>query len=145
MRLLIAALWLLAGSAVAGLFDQPVSASDGRLLALTAALQQPLIRASYEQSRQLRLLKQPLQSSGTLLVVPGQAVILRQLLASMRQAKLGDDMMGSSATDNFREMADARTADSIAAMRQFGIADMVERQFRGATAGGPSGLGGGVQ
>ena len=60
-----------------------------------------------------------------------EAVILRQLLASMRQAKLGDDMMGSSATDNFREMADARTADSIAAMRQFGIADMVERQFRG--------------
>ncbi|WP_428631807.1 rod-binding protein [Sphingopyxis sp.] len=68
-----------------------------------------------------------------------EAVILRQLLASMRQAKLGEDMMGSSATDNFREMADARTADSIAAMRQFGIADMVERQFRGrlgSAAGG---------
>lgn len=68
-----------------------------------------------------------------------EAVILRQLMASMRQAKLGDDMLGSSATDNFREMADARTADSIAAMRQFGIADMVERQFRGrlsSTAGG---------
>ena len=60
-----------------------------------------------------------------------EAVILRQLMSSMRQAKLGDDMLGSSATDNFREMADARTADSIAAMRQFGIADMVERQFRG--------------
>ena len=39
-----------------------------------------------------------------------EAVILRQLLASMRQAKLGDDMMGSSATDNFREMADAINA-----------------------------------
>lgn len=60
-----------------------------------------------------------------------EAVILRQLMSSMRQAKLGDDIFGSSATDNFREMADARTADSIAAMRQFGIADMVERQFRG--------------
>lgn len=59
-----------------------------------------------------------------------EAVILRQLLASMRQAKLGDDIFGSSATDNFREMADAKTADSMAAMRQFGIADMVERQFR---------------
>ncbi|MDZ3831851.1 MAG: rod-binding protein [Sphingopyxis sp.] len=66
-----------------------------------------------------------------------EAVILRQLMASMRQAKLGDDIFGSSATDNFREMADAKTADSLAAMRQFGIADMVERQFRG--------LGGGVQ
>ena len=58
-----------------------------------------------------------------------EAVILRQLLASMRQAKLGDDIFGSSATDNFREMADARTADSLAAMRRFGIADMVEQQF----------------
>ena len=73
-----------------------------------------------------------------------EAVILRQMMASMRQAKLGEDVFGSSATDNFREMADARTADSIAAMRQFGIADMVERQFRGL-GGGPTSLGGGVQ
>lgn len=73
-----------------------------------------------------------------------EAVILRQLMASMRQAKLGDDIFGSSATDNFREMADAKTADSMAALRQFGIADMVERQFRGL-GGGPTALGGGVQ
>ena len=65
-----------------------------------------------------------------------EAVILRQLLSSMRQAKLGDDIFGSSATDNFREMADAKTADSIASMRQFGIADMVEAQFRARAAGG---------
>ena len=65
-----------------------------------------------------------------------EAVILRQLMASMRQAKLGDDCFGSSATDNFREMADSKTADSIAAMRQFGIADMVEAQFRARAAGG---------
>jgi len=68
-------------------------------------------------------------------------VILRQLMASMRQAKLGEDIFGSSATDNFREMADAKTADSIAAMRQFGIADMVERQFRSQLGAG----GGGIQ
>ena len=75
-----------------------------------------------------------------------EAVILRQLMASMRQAKLADDIFGSSATDNFREMADARTADSLAAMRQFGIADMVERQFRGQLGGIPAGRrGGGVQ
>lgn len=65
-----------------------------------------------------------------------EAVILRQLMASMRQAKLGDDIFGSSATSNFREMADSKTADSIAAMRQFGIADMVETQFRARAAGG---------
>ena len=53
----------------------------------------------------------------------------------MRQAKLGDDIFGSSATDNFREMADAKTADSIASMRQFGIADMVEAQFRARVGG----------
>ena len=74
-----------------------------------------------------------------------EAVILRQLMASMRQAKLGEDVFGSSATDNFREMADAKTADSIATMRQFGIADMVERQFKGMTGSGPSSLGGGTQ
>ena len=71
-----------------------------------------------------------------------EAVILRQLMASMRQAKLGDDIFGSNATDTFRDMADARTADSIAAMRQFGIADLVERQFRAAPSGNS---GGGVQ
>jgi flagellar protein FlgJ len=74
-----------------------------------------------------------------------EAVILRQLMASMRQAKLGDDIFGSSATDNFREMADARTADSIASMRQFGIASMVEGQFRArVAASGVAGSGGGV-
>lgn len=59
-----------------------------------------------------------------------EAVMLRQMMASMRKAKLGDDIMGSSATDNFREMADARVADSMAALRQFGIADLVEKQLK---------------
>ena len=58
-----------------------------------------------------------------------EAVILRQMMASMRKAKLGDEMFGSSSTDNFREMADARLADNMAGMRQFGIADLVERQL----------------
>lgn len=58
-----------------------------------------------------------------------EAVILRQMLASMRKAKLGEDIMGSGATDNFREMADARLADSLAGLRQFGIADLVEKQL----------------
>jgi peptidoglycan hydrolase FlgJ len=60
-----------------------------------------------------------------------EAVILRQMMASMRKARLGDEMFGSSATDNFREMADARLADTVAGMRQFGIADLVERQLAG--------------
>lgn len=64
-----------------------------------------------------------------------EAIILRQLLGSMRKAKLSEDIFGSSATDNFREMADARTADAMSNMRQFGIADMVERQLRGYGGG----------
>lgn len=60
-----------------------------------------------------------------------EAIILRQMLATMRQARLADDPFGSGATDNFRELADARLADSIAARRQFGIADMVEQQLSG--------------
>lgn len=58
-----------------------------------------------------------------------EAVFLRQMIASMRQAKLADDPLDSSATDNFREMADARSADSIAALGRFGIAQMIERQL----------------
>ncbi|MFN3620152.1 rod-binding protein [Sphingorhabdus sp.] len=60
-----------------------------------------------------------------------EAVMLRQMMASMRKAKLGEDIFGSSATDNFREMADARVADSMAALRLFGIADLVEKQLGG--------------
>jgi peptidoglycan hydrolase FlgJ len=58
-----------------------------------------------------------------------EAVILRQLIGSMRQAKLADEMFGSNATSQFRELADARTAESIATMRQFGIAALVEKQL----------------
>ena len=58
-----------------------------------------------------------------------EAVILRQMLAAARQAKLADDVFGSGASDNFREMADARLADSLAAMKQFGIASLLEQQL----------------
>jgi peptidoglycan hydrolase FlgJ len=63
-----------------------------------------------------------------------EAIILRQMLAAVRQGQLADDVFGSGASDNFREVADARLADTLAARRSFGIADMVERQLR-ATAG----------
>jgi peptidoglycan hydrolase FlgJ len=58
-----------------------------------------------------------------------EAIILRQMLASMRAAKLSSDLLGSGTTDNFREMADARLADSMSSLRAFGIADLVERQL----------------
>lgn len=58
-----------------------------------------------------------------------EAVIIRQMLAAMRQARLSEDFLGSQATDNFRELADARLADSIAAQRRFGVASLVEAQL----------------
>ncbi len=65
-----------------------------------------------------------------------EAVFLRQLIGSMRRAKLAEDPFGSSATESFREMADAHTADSMARLGQFGIATMIEHQFK--TKGGRS-------
>jgi flagellar protein FlgJ len=58
-----------------------------------------------------------------------EAIFLRQMIAGMRQARLSEDVLGSGATDNFVELADARTADSIAALGRFGIADMIEKQL----------------
>lgn len=58
-----------------------------------------------------------------------EAVLVRQMIASMRKAKLADSMFGSSATDNFRELADAKTAENISKLGSFGIADLIERQL----------------
>ena len=66
-----------------------------------------------------------------------EAVFLREMIGSMRKAKLAeDDMFGSSATDNFRELADAHTAESMSGLGQFGIAALVEAQL--AKQGGGS-------
>lgn len=58
-----------------------------------------------------------------------EAVFIRQLLGSMRSAKLADDMFGSQATDQFRDMADSRLADTMSQRGTFGIAQMLEAQF----------------
>lgn len=63
-----------------------------------------------------------------------EAVFLRQIIGEMRKGQLAEDLLGSSATDHFRELADARTADSLAAKGQFGIAAMIERQLAGVAA-----------
>lgn len=58
-----------------------------------------------------------------------EAVFLRQMIGSMRQASFGDDLFGSSATDQFREMSDARVADDMATKGALGIADMLISQL----------------
>ena len=66
-----------------------------------------------------------------------EAVFLRQVIGSMRQAKIGEDLFGSSASDQFRDMADARLADDMAARGSFGIAELLLQQF-GRNSGGTS-------
>ena len=61
-----------------------------------------------------------------------EPVFLRQIIGSMRAAGLGEDLLGSSASDQFRDMGDARLADSMADKGQFGIADLLLKQFGGA-------------
>ena len=58
-----------------------------------------------------------------------EAVFVREMLATMRKAKLADDIFGSGATDSFREMADANMADAIAKQGAFGIGDLVRTQL----------------
>lgn len=68
-----------------------------------------------------------------------EAVFLRQMISSMRSASLGDDIFGSDASNQFRDMADARTADNMSKQGRFGIAEMIEKQFEGAAkAGAPA-------
>jgi peptidoglycan hydrolase FlgJ len=61
-----------------------------------------------------------------------EAVFLREMISTMRKGALAEDIFGSSATDNFREMADANTADAMAKRGAFGIGALVERQLGGA-------------
>lgn len=65
-----------------------------------------------------------------------EAVFLRQIIGTMRQARLAEEMFGSRATASFREMADARTADSLATTGQFGLAALIERQLAARTNAG---------
>lgn len=59
-----------------------------------------------------------------------EAVFMRQMIGSMRQAKLAEDALGSSATEQFQEMQDAQLADQMAAKGGgFGIAELLLRQF----------------
>jgi flagellar protein FlgJ len=66
-----------------------------------------------------------------------EAVFLRQMIASMRQASPGDGLFDSSASDQFRDMADARVADDMATKGGLGIAEMLIRHYgaKDTTAG----------
>jgi flagellar protein FlgJ len=58
-----------------------------------------------------------------------EAIFTRQLLGSMRQAGLGEDIAGGSGVEQFRELADARLADGLAADGGLGIAELILKQL----------------
>ncbi len=59
-----------------------------------------------------------------------EAIFTRQMLKSMRDAKLSDDdLFGSDATDTFREMQHSQLGDELANKGAIGIADLLVRQF----------------
>lgn len=58
-----------------------------------------------------------------------EALFLRQVIGSMRQGRLAEDLFGSSATDTYREMSDRQLADSLSQKGAFGIAALVEAQL----------------
>jgi len=58
-----------------------------------------------------------------------EAIMLRQMLGAARSASLGDGIFDTSASDQFRDMADAKTADSLAHKGVFGIADLLMKQY----------------
>jgi peptidoglycan hydrolase FlgJ len=61
-----------------------------------------------------------------------EAVFLRQMIGSMRQASLGDGMFDSQATQQFQDMADSKTADAMSQKGVLHLADLLEKQL-GAT------------
>jgi flagellar protein FlgJ len=67
-----------------------------------------------------------------------EAVFLRQMIGSMRSAGLDDGVFDSSATQQFRDMSDARLADDMAAKGSFGIAEMLQRQLGPKVAPAPA-------
>jgi flagellar protein FlgJ len=58
-----------------------------------------------------------------------EAVFLRQMIGSMRQAGLSDGMLDSDAGDTFQNMADSKLADSMAQKGVLGIANLLVKQI----------------
>ena len=66
-----------------------------------------------------------------------EAVFLRQMISSMRSASLGDDILGNEASNQFRDLADAETADQMARRGTLGVAEMLLKQFEPRVTGMP--------
>ncbi|MFT4025182.1 MAG: rod-binding protein [Novosphingobium sp.] len=58
-----------------------------------------------------------------------EAIFVRQMLSSARQAGFGDELFGSGAVDTFREMQDSKIADMVAQTGTLGLAKQIEAQM----------------
>ncbi|SCW76947.1 flagellar protein FlgJ [Sphingobium faniae] len=67
-----------------------------------------------------------------------EAIFLRQMIGAMRSSSMGEGLLDSSASDQFRDMADARTADSMAEKGSLGIAELLLSQFGGQSQPSPA-------
>lgn len=67
-----------------------------------------------------------------------EAIFLRQMIGTMRQSGGGEGIFDSSATEQFRDMSDARTADTMAEKGALGIAEMLLRQYESRTPAAPA-------
>jgi flagellar protein FlgJ len=98
-----------------------------------AASTAPAVALDPTKAKQLEKLKGAAQQF--------EAVFLRQMISSMRQASLGDDILGNDASNQFRDMSDAKTADEMAKKGTLGVAEMLLKQFspqlKSATSSAP--------
>jgi flagellar protein FlgJ len=59
-----------------------------------------------------------------------EALLMQQMLKSMRDASLGDDALGGEQTQFYQEMFDQQIAQHLAAGKGLGVADLMVRQMR---------------
>ena len=59
------------------------------------------------------------------------------MIKSMRDASLGDDILGNDGATQFREMSDAKTADEMAKKGTLGVAELLLKQFSPQVTGTP--------
>ncbi|MBT6364579.1 MAG: rod-binding protein [Bacteroidetes bacterium] len=59
-----------------------------------------------------------------------EAIFLKMFLDQARQSKLSDDLLGSTASDNFQEMFDSELSQAGSASFNLGLRDVIVRQLR---------------
>ncbi len=64
-----------------------------------------------------------------------EAIFVRQMIGSMRTASLGDGIMDSDESQQFRDMSDSKLADQIAEKGGLHIADMLVKQYGARLSG----------